>query len=142
MVKYPDATGRQIIQSLVRNTDGAYGEPVYTKTWGWGPVDVGQLFAVDPSQYPDVNPLRGALGELLEEAPAGTPAAETGVATGASSGPSAGPGPVAGSGGGGVSLSPVWLLVGGGGLLVVGGVVVAVVVAAGRRRNQSERGVY
>ncbi|MDR1186811.1 MAG: S8/S53 family peptidase [Bifidobacteriaceae bacterium] len=65
-VKYPDATSNQLLQSLVRNTIEFDHEPHYTTTWGWGPVDVPHLFSVDPTQYPDANPLTSTLGVINE----------------------------------------------------------------------------
>lgn len=60
MQKWPDATGNQILQSLVRNTKGnASGGPELDPEHkrGFGIVDPGKLLSVDPAQYPDVNPL-------------------------------------------------------------------------------------
>ena len=58
--KWPDATGNQILQSLVRNTKGnesgeAKLDPGHKR--GYGQVDVARLLSVDPTQYPDVNPI-------------------------------------------------------------------------------------
>ena len=58
--KWPDATGNQILQSLVRNTKGnesgeARLDPGHKR--GYGQVDPGRLLSVDPVQYPDVNPI-------------------------------------------------------------------------------------
>lgn len=58
--KWPDATGNQILQSLVRNTKGndsgeAKLDPGHKR--GYGQVDVAKLLSVDPVQYPDVNPI-------------------------------------------------------------------------------------
>ena len=58
--KWPDATGNQILQSLVRNTKGndsgeAKLDPGHKR--GYGQVDVARLLTVDPTQYPDVNPI-------------------------------------------------------------------------------------
>lgn len=60
MQKWPDATGNQILQSLVRNTKGnASGGPKLDPEHkrGFGIVDPGKLLSVDPTRYPDVNPL-------------------------------------------------------------------------------------
>ena len=60
MSKWPDATGNQVLQSVVRNTQGnTSGEPVFDKDLraGFGVIDLPSLLATDPSQYPDVNPL-------------------------------------------------------------------------------------
>lgn len=60
MQRWPDATGNQILQSLVRNTKGNASsgpklDPEHKR--GFGIVDPGKLLSVDPAQYPDVNPL-------------------------------------------------------------------------------------
>ena len=60
MQRWPDATGNQILQSLVRNTkSNTSGEPELDpeRKRGFGIVDPGKLLSVDPAQYPDVNPL-------------------------------------------------------------------------------------
>ena len=60
MQRWPDATGNQILQSLVRNTKGnASGGPKLDPEHkrGFGIVDPGKLLSVDPTRYPDVNPL-------------------------------------------------------------------------------------
>lgn len=63
--KWPDATGNQILQSLVRNTregvaqgrqaGGVWLDPEHKR--GFGQVDVQALLDTDPSQYPDINPI-------------------------------------------------------------------------------------
>lgn len=60
MQRWPDATGSQILQSLIRNTKGNASsgpklDPEHKR--GFGIVDPGKLLSVDPAQYPDVNPL-------------------------------------------------------------------------------------
>ena len=58
--KWPEATGNQILQSLVRNTKGNdSGEARLDEEHrtGFGAVDLPRLLSVDPTGYPDVNPL-------------------------------------------------------------------------------------
>ena len=55
--KYPDATGNQILQSMIHNTGTVSGEPVWDPTFGYGFVVPTTLLAADPTQYPDANPL-------------------------------------------------------------------------------------
>ncbi|MDE5640851.1 MAG: S8 family peptidase, partial [Bifidobacterium castoris] len=60
MQRWPDATGNQVLQALVRSTkDNAWGagklDPEHK--YGYGQPDVAKLLATDPSQYPDINPL-------------------------------------------------------------------------------------
>ncbi len=60
MSRWPDATGNQVLQSVVRNTRGnTSGEPVFDKDLraGFGVIDLPRLLATDPARYPDVNPL-------------------------------------------------------------------------------------
>ena len=60
MSRWPDATGNQVLQSVVRNTRGnTSGEPVFDRDLrsGFGVIDLPRLLATDPAQYPDVNPL-------------------------------------------------------------------------------------
>ncbi|PAU69716.1 peptidase, S8/S53 family [Bifidobacterium italicum] len=60
MGKWPDATGNQVLQSVVRNTQGnTSGEPVFDQDLraGFGVIDLPRLLATDPARYPDVNPL-------------------------------------------------------------------------------------
>lgn len=53
--KWPQATNDQLIQTLVRNT--APPQPQDDGHNGYGVVDLPQMLAVDPTQYPDENPL-------------------------------------------------------------------------------------
>lgn len=57
--KYPHATGNQLIQSLIHNT-GAEDHDLYYNPndgFGYGLASLGHLLRIDPSQYPDQNPL-------------------------------------------------------------------------------------
>ena len=59
---HPQATGNQMIQALVRTTGQATGQATGEPTrvddhWGYGTVSVSNLLAVDPTTFPDVNPL-------------------------------------------------------------------------------------
>lgn len=60
MQKFPDATGNQILQLLLHNTDVDAPHEIYfdsTFLHGYGSVDTINLLAGDPSLYPDTNPL-------------------------------------------------------------------------------------
>jgi subtilisin family serine protease len=60
MEKYPDATGNQVIQSLIHNTSGEPNhEPVRDpdELIGYGLLSPANLLSVDPTVYDDVNPL-------------------------------------------------------------------------------------
>ena len=68
--KWPKATGNQILQSLIRNTKGnESGEPRLDPEHkrGFGEVDVTKLLSVDPTQYPDINPLLAWAYETSEK---------------------------------------------------------------------------
>lgn len=57
--RYPDATGNQLIQSLVHNTAGGNEALEFAEAdgYGYGAAWLSSLLAADPSQYPDENPL-------------------------------------------------------------------------------------
>ena len=66
MEKYPEATGNQIIQSLISNTGAVAGEPQdydANELIGYGLISVENMMTDDPAKYDDVNPL------ILKEAP-------------------------------------------------------------------------
>nr|WP_237727916.1 S8/S53 family peptidase [Cellulomonas sp. APG4] len=55
---HPEATGNQMIQSLLRNTVSGEGElNRLDDYWGYGIVSVRRMLETDPTTYPDVNPL-------------------------------------------------------------------------------------
>ncbi|MFG6444368.1 S8 family serine peptidase [Microbacterium sp. P07] len=57
--RYPEATGNQLIQTLIHNT-GVDDHPLErdeTGGYGYGAAWLTHMLAVDPTQYPDVNPL-------------------------------------------------------------------------------------
>jgi len=57
--KYPDATGNQLLQTLIHNTGADDHELMLDATGaiGYGFVSATHMLRVDPSQYPDENPL-------------------------------------------------------------------------------------
>ncbi|WP_181408291.1 S8 family serine peptidase [Schumannella sp. 10F1B-5-1] len=56
--KFPEATGDQLLQSLIRNTGADDHELTrYEGGYGYGPASLTHLLRVDPTQYPDENPL-------------------------------------------------------------------------------------
>lgn len=126
--KYPEATSNQLIQSLIHNTGVEDHELTYDPEgyYGYGVASLTHMLRVDPTQYPDVNPL------LSAESGIPTPedvAKGTGVATGETPMPDPSTnGPVA---------LPFWLL-----FLILGIVVVVVcavvvtVVLLARRRHR------
>jgi hypothetical protein len=62
--KYPKATGNQLIQSLIHNTDKDDHPLAYDPAAGYGTANLRHMLAVDPTKYPDVNPL------IVQDAPA------------------------------------------------------------------------
>jgi len=57
--KYPEATGNQMIQTLIHNT-GVGGHPdelFWNENSGFGLASATSMLEVDPTRYPDVNPL-------------------------------------------------------------------------------------
>jgi subtilisin family serine protease len=63
MQKYPEATGNQILQSMIHNTGQEGGDATWDPTFGYGFVVPTTLLAADPTQYPNVNPLLSKLEE-------------------------------------------------------------------------------
>jgi len=57
--KYPDATGNQLLQTLIHNTGADDHKLVLDATGaiGYGFVSATRMLRVDPSQYSDENPL-------------------------------------------------------------------------------------
>jgi hypothetical protein len=112
--KYPAATGDQLIQSLIRNTTAKDHALTHEDTgYGYGPASLSHLLRVDPTQYPDENPLLDKTDGIGEPTAAQISAAKAG---GASSGDAP---TTTGSGSARSGLAVV---------LVAGGVVLAVVI--------------
>ncbi|AVL96046.1 hypothetical protein C6C15_02375 [Microbacterium sp. str. 'China'] len=135
--KYPDATSGQLLQSLIRNT-GTKGEhePEWNDSVGYGAVSLTGMLAVDPTAYPDVNPIFDA-----DDPDARPSAADVRAAA------SATPAPTADSDEPGETSSTqdalVPLLIGGGilvAVLLVGGIILAVVLTRSSRRRNNEQG--
>lgn len=132
--KYPEATAGQLIQSLIHNT-GTKGEhePTWDDAAGYGAASLTGMLAVDPSKYPDVNPIFDA--DDPNASPSQLMVDEAKAALGdATATPTAEPG--AGDPTSGASSMVPWLI--GGGivlvLLVIGGIVLVIVLARRTRR--------
>ena len=131
--RYPKATSNQILQSLIHNTGGQDHALDYDPVLGYGLASVVHMLKVDPTQYPDVNPLiaqgsQEAWNLTAEQiAQAQRPAWAPALATPS---PSASVAPVVPSPSGGLGVW-VWVIGGGVALLLV---VILVVVLATRRR--------
>jgi subtilisin family serine protease len=55
--QHPEATGDQMIQALLRTTDGSTHGLDRDDAWGYGVVSAQQLMQIDPTTLPDQNPL-------------------------------------------------------------------------------------
>ncbi|QAY59236.1 hypothetical protein ET475_03995 [Microbacterium protaetiae] len=135
--KYPEATGNQLIQSLIRNTGTKDHDLARDTTsgFGYGPASLRHILAVDPAGYPDENPLM--------DKSSGTPTVEQVQAAAGGSTPSPTPSPSvtaksttppaaaspASSAGVGVIVAVVV------GILVMLAAVIVIVVVASRRRR-------
>jgi len=132
MQKYPDATGNQLIQSLVHNT-GSEDHPLEFDAndgFGYGTASLTRVLAADPLQYPDESPL---LDKRLQQPSVQQIAdAEKALASAAPDRPSGGEDANA------VSLIPLLIGVGIGVLLLVL-VAVVVTVFIVRRNNSAQR---
>ena len=132
--KYPDATGAQLIQSLLHNT-GTKGEhdPEWNNSTGYGAASLTGMLAVDPTKYPDVNPLFDSKDSLAipNQSQVNEAAAALDRATPSPTSTSDAETPPR-------SVSPLmpWLI--GGGivlvLLVIGGIILAIVLTRSSRR--------
>jgi hypothetical protein len=75
--KYPEATGNQLIQTLIHNTGSDEHELTFTPGVGYGAANLTHMLREDPAQYPDENPLMDkSVGEptVDQVATAGQPA--------------------------------------------------------------------
>lgn len=80
MERWPEASGNQVLQSMVRNANHP-NDIGFATNYGYGGISLATMLAEDPTQYPDVHPFYGGLRWAFEEDP---PAP---VMTGRGSGP-------------------------------------------------------
>jgi len=122
--KYPDATGNQLIQTLIRNTGVDDHDLVHDEALGYGIGSVTHMLENDPAQYPDENPLLTD----DENLPSKADSTGTGDPTGAPTDP-------------GAAASDIpWvpIIVGGViGLLVLIGLIIFIIMLATRRSRSS-----
>lgn len=144
--KWPKATANQLIQSLIHNTTSNVGKPtsdlIWDETEGYGIVSPLNLTSIDPSTYPDKNPLfddSRTSGEPTFDSVFGSESAPSTATPGddSSSPETSAPAPSAPAGGLG-ALAPV--LIGGGIALIVIVVVVILIVVLGARRRGAGNG--
>jgi subtilisin family serine protease len=129
--KYPNATGNQLVQTLIHNTGVEDHELSYDPNnyYGYGTVSLRHMLAVDPTQYPDINPLVNretvlpSYDDIYGTTPTPTPTPP----------PTASESPATS----GFVVSPIWLVLGGGLvlLLVFGGVTTLIVVLVRRGKK-------
>ena len=132
--KYPKATGNQLIQTLIHNTGAGSHKPVFdaSNKLGYGIVSITSMLAVDPTTYPDVNPLVSAdagaspTAQQIAGKPTASPSPTVSAGATAAAGSSVAP--------------PSWLLpvlIGGGIilLLVIVAIVLVIVFATRRARR-------
>ena len=118
--KYPKATGNQLIQTLIHNTGAGNHKPSLdaSNKLGYGVVSVTSMLKVEPTTYPDVNP-------LVSTAAGASPTAQQIAGK-----PTASPSPTVSTGaagtGGSSAAPPSWLLP----VLVGGGIVLLLVILA------------
>ncbi|NTW39599.1 MAG: S8 family serine peptidase [Cellulomonadaceae bacterium] len=153
---YPEATGNQLIQTLLRNTGVGDHDMVWSgKELGYGLVGLRNMLAHDPTQYPDVNPnlletVRGPYAVSFEIFPdqvaaatrptwmfwpdgqldtpvSPAPSASVEPSASASGGPATDPGEAGQGGPGAATGVPVWVLGALAALLAATAVAVAVV---------------
>lgn len=135
---YPEATGGQLLQAMIRTTGGEVtAEPAeHDGSWGYGTLNVRSLLSVDPTTYQDENPF------LLDDGTKPTPAEVLGT----DSAPTAEPSSSGTVTDGGTTTSettessdlPLGVVVGGAvALVLVAGVVTAVFL---RRRKATVPG--
>jgi hypothetical protein len=144
---YPEATGNQLIQSLIHNTgvDDHELERDPGNYSGYGAISLRHMLREDPAQYEDVNPLvsadRRATPTVAEIAAAGGAApvpSATPSSTEESPGSAAGAGDDAESAPG-VSVAPIALIVAG--VVVLLAIVAAILIfiaVRSRRRGRTE----
>ncbi|WP_232229811.1 S8/S53 family peptidase, partial [Cellulomonas bogoriensis] len=133
--EHPEATGNQIIQTLLRHTFQNNGDmDRHGDSLGYGTVSILNMLSADPTTYPDTNPLLRdgprvypSIAEITGEAPP-----EDGPTTPA---PDAGAGEVPSGEGGGLPGVVVLGAVAAGGVVLLAVVVVVVVVVARRHRE-------
>lgn len=141
--RWPESTNNQLIQALVHWPGNDHrGNLTYDKRLGYGLLAINNVLAVDPTKYPDVNPLLKGPQQAIKDFPAsvygaaegstgsGDTAGSTAKASPSSSAATTSRGSRAGDGSGGV---PVWVWPLGGVVLVgLAGALLAV-----RRRGTS-----
>jgi len=137
--KYPEATGNQLLQSLIRNT-GPTDHPLEfsdTDGYGYGLASFTHMLNVDPTGYEDVNPLLDKSSRIAggtEPTDEQLDAAVARVAAEATPAPSAEPAAAEDDGGmlSGAIVAVIVVIV----LLVAAAVVTIVIITRNNRKNR------
>jgi subtilisin family serine protease len=127
--KYPEASGNQIIQSMIRNTGLEDHELARDDSLGYGIISLRHMLQEDPTQYDDVNPLIIDDREFVDQQTFADPRYEEIFPDTATPAPTESPN--AGSGLG--ALLPALIIGGVVGLLVLAGLIVLIVVLVTRK---------
>lgn len=140
--RYPDATGDQLVQSLIHNTNGTTHEPTYEPSsgYGYGAAWLTSTLADDPTAYPDESPIMNRpegvpTAEHVEAAAARGSAypsdADPALAPTETSAPAPAPAPAPESPLGTITVIVLLVL----GLLLVAGIVTTLIVVTRKKRN-------
>ena len=140
--QHPEATGNQLLQSLLHSTNGTIHEPVYEPAtgYGYGAAWPASLMQADPARYPDENPLLDRPGGIpspaqVEDAlTGGSPAPQEDAA------PAPGDDDAAAAPGPADPLGPVAIAIAVGLVAIVAAGVVTVLIVAARRRRLLQGG--
>ena len=135
--KYPEATGNQLIQTLVRNTAVEDHEFTYDEDglFGYGTASATHMLRIDPTKYDDVNPLIDPDGTSPSPAQIADPPARYGGAP--TDTPTDGPTSPTDPGDAGGILPMVLLVVG---ILLLVLVVTAIIIVVAVRRSRARSG--
>jgi hypothetical protein len=67
--KWPDATGNQLLYSLLRSARHPEGSAVWEPRRGFGTTSFESTLTTDPKVYPDVMPIFGSMGNVMSDQP-------------------------------------------------------------------------
>jgi hypothetical protein len=67
--KWPQATGNQLLYSLLRSARRPDGSPVWEPRRGFGTTSLETTLTTDPGGYPDVMPIFASMGNVLSDQP-------------------------------------------------------------------------
>ncbi|MBN9177613.1 MAG: S8 family serine peptidase [Microbacterium sp.] len=135
--KYPDATANQLIQSLIHNTR-TEDHPLERDTtggYGYGPASLRHILAVDPTQYPDENPLMDKTYGQPTVAQVSTPTPSAGASS-----PAPAPGGEASAPDQAGAASPLGWILGGVGAVVLAGAIITVIAVTRRKQGAQASG--